>query len=104
MFELQADQFAVINYTFTDDTGEPADVNSIEVTSSDPDLLEVVAEPKTEVGIYPYRLNHKGVGVGTVDMVAEAWADKPALTDQEAFSTIPNIAEGFTKSITINEL
>jgi hypothetical protein len=105
MFELQADQFGLINYAFTDDDGvTPADVTSIDVTSSNPEFLEVVAEPKTEVGIYPYRLNHKGIGVGTLDMFAEAWVDKPPFTDQEAFSTIPNIAEGFSKSIVINEL
>jgi len=104
MFEIQADQYGIISYSFVDDGGEPTDVTSIDVISSDESLLEVVAEPKTEVGVYPYRLNHKGVGVGTLDMSAEAYAGKPLLTDQEAFSTIPNLAEGFSKNVMVTDL
>lgn len=104
MFEVQADQFGIINYSFTDDGGAPVDVSSIEVLSSNPEFLEVVEEPKIEVGVYPFRLNWVGTGVGTLDMNAETYPGKPILSDQEAFSTIPNIAEGFAKNVVINEL
>jgi hypothetical protein len=105
MFEVQADQFATISYSFTDDSGELVDVHSMQVTSSDDTLLEVVPEAKTDIGVYAYRLNHKGIGVGTVDMTAEKVpGDAEPFTDQEAFSTIPNLAEGFGKTVLVSEL
>ena len=104
MVEIQEDQFGILSYGFADDSGTPVDVTSITVVSSNPEFLEVVAEPKIEVGVYPFRLNWVGTGVGTIDLSAEPYAGKPVIEDQEAFSTIPNIAEGFTKNVVVNEL
>lgn len=105
MLEIQADQYGLISYAFADDAGEPIDVASISVVSSSPEFLEVVAEEKTELGIYPYRLNWIGEGVGTLDLSAERMVgDTAPIVDQEAFSTIPNVAEGVVKNVVINEL
>jgi hypothetical protein len=104
MTEIQQDQYGVISYTFVDDSGNPTDVKSIEVVSSNPEFLTAVAEPKAEVGVYPFRLDWVAEGVGTLELSAEARVGGTPIVDQEAFSTIPNIAEGVSKNVVINEL
>lgn len=104
MFEIQSDQYAVISYTFVDDGGTPTDVKTIEVLSSNPEFVTVAAEPKTAVGIYPYRATWVAEGVGTLDLSATSRDGGTPIVDQEAWSTIPNLAEGVAKNVVVNEL
>lgn len=104
MTEIQQDQDAVISYTFVDDSGIPTDVKTIDVVSSNPELLTVTPESKTEVGVYPYLLNWAGEGVGTINLSATAQEGGVPFEDVEAFSTIPNIAEGLSKNVVVREL
>lgn len=104
MTEIQQDQYGIIEYTFVDDGGAPIDVESVELVSSNPEFLEAIPEMKMEVGKYPFRLSWVGLGVGILNLTAIPLTGREPITDQEAFSTIPNIAEGVSKTITVHEL
>jgi hypothetical protein len=104
MTEIQQDQYGIIEYTFVDDSGLPIDVESVELVSSNPEFLETSPETRMEPGKYPFRLTWVGLGVGILDLKAIPLAGREPITDQEAFSTIPNIAEGVSKTVVVKEL
>ena len=105
MIEFQQDQRVKINYKFVNDNGEPVNVDSIAVTSSNDASFTVEEIPQTETGTYSYYLNWAGVGVGELSMSANRLPeDQNPITDLVAVSTIPDVAEGVTRDFSVEEL